>query len=390
MINDARALMIKLMKNTFFAASNVESQLSEMILNTNHLSMGSYTQKFEADFSKWHKRKHCIMVNSGSSANLVLIGALLNLGHLRKGDRVAVSAVTWSTNVMPLMQLGLEPVLIDVAPNGVNMSLENLCSKIKDINAVFLTNVLGLKNEVRAIANLCKTHSVQFFEDNCESLGCYDGDELFGNFGTASTCSSFVGHHLSTIEGGYIFTDDDVLAAMLKVVRAHGWTRNLSEEELNLLNCDRVDDFNQAYTFHSCGFNARPTDISAFCGLLQIEKINYYNKIREERFCQMADKLGKFIYAPETKNPVFAIALRMESQQQRDAVVKFLNENKIDNRPVVSGSMGTQPFWVKKYGRAEQENAMLVDKLGFYVSNDPQLTDAEFTYLKEKLEQVLL
>ena len=176
---------ISLMKHTFFQEAKIENQLAEFITNETRLSMGDKVFQFERQFADWHNRKHCIMVNSGSSANLVLLTALLNLGILSKGDRVALSGVTWSTNVMPVIQLGLNPVLMDVLPDCINVGLDSLIP-LNNIRAVFVTNVLGLENDIKNIRQYCLDNDIILLEDNCEGLGCKTDELLLGNYSLAS------------------------------------------------------------------------------------------------------------------------------------------------------------------------------------------------------------
>ena len=382
--------MIKLMQYSFFKNCNVEEKLSKFILGNNRLSMGSVTAKFESDFAKWHKRKHCLMVNSGSSANLVLLSSLINLGILRKGDSVGVNSVTWSTNIMPLIQLGLKPILIDVGESDLNIDKKNVLEVIHNIKALFLTNVLGLFNDLEEISEICKKEGVILLEDNCEGLGCSTSNKLYGNFSLASTTSSFVGHHFSTIEGGYVFTNDDKLFAMLKVVRAHGWTRNLSDDEKKLLSCKVEDEFNQPYTFEYCGYNLRPSELNAYCGLIQLDELNNFNNVRETRFIYASKRLREFIYRPDTKNPVFAIPIRTKNIDHKKDVVEKLKLRKIESRPIISRSMGIQPFWIREYGIKILKNSTKIDEIGLYVTNDPQLSDEKFKYLIDVLEDVLI
>jgi len=381
--------MIRLMKHSFFAEAEVEKKLADFVLHEPMLSMGKYTEQFQEEFAFWHSRKHCIMVNSGSSANLILLSALINLGRLQLGDRVGVSGVTWSTNIMPIIQLGLIPVLIDVEKDGVNIDDESLSDEINNLNALFITNVLGLSNSLSKIQLLCQKHNVQLYEDNCESLGCFQDDKLMGNFGLASTTSSFIGHHFSTIEGGYVFTDDDELAAMMKVVRAHGWTRNLDDEEMKMLSIDKVSDFQAPYTFQYCGFNLRPSEINAYCGILQLPLLKKYNKIREERFRIIAQLAPDNIYASDTFNPVFALPIRARNIKERDYFIETFKIRKIECRPLISGSMGMQPFWKRIYGECPLLNASKVDECGLYITNDPQLSKDEFTILVDTINELI-
>ncbi|HEX7041639.1 MAG TPA: aminotransferase class V-fold PLP-dependent enzyme, partial [Patescibacteria group bacterium] len=229
MPNEGKEAMIPLIKSTFYKESLTKRKLTSFLKSTSILSLSKECIKFEKNFSNWQGRKYTILVNSGSSANLAIIQSFLNLGKLKKGDKVGFSAVTWSTNVMPLLQLGLKPIPIDVELNTLNISSLTLKKSLKKhkIKALFLTNLLGFCSDIEEIAKECKKNKIIFFEDNCESLGTeYKGKKL-GNFGLASTFSFYVGHHMSTIEGGAICTDDEKLATMLSLVRAHGWGRNL-------------------------------------------------------------------------------------------------------------------------------------------------------------------
>ena len=374
------------MEYTFFKECEVEQALSKFVLMNDKLSMGKYTAEFESMFAAWHERKHCIMVNSGSSANLVMVAALMNLGRLKPGDFVGVSAVTWSTNVMPLIQLNLRPVLIDVHHGEINISLDEIKHAEVKLDALFITNVLGVQNDLARIVEYCEKNDIVLLEDNCEALGCITEGRRYGNFGVASSSSSFVGHHLSTIEGGYIFCDDDELAAMCKVVRAHGWTRNLSDSEKRLLKCSDVDEFNAAYTFEYCGFNVRPTDISAYTGILQLPFLDKYNKIRQKRFEYAVDKIGERLFGTEEINPVFALPIKAKCPKQKKKIVQTLTQNDIASRPLVSGSIGLQPFWVKKYGERVTPNSKFIDECGLYVTNDPQLDEDKFEFLIDTLK----
>ncbi len=186
--------MIKLIKSTFYKC-----------------------ELFEKNFAKWQKRKYCVFLNSGSSANLAIIQALLNLRKIKKGDKVGFSALTWSTNVMPLIQLGLQPIPIDIELETLNVSSELVGKIIKKhkIKMLFLTNLLGFCSDIDKIRSICDKSKVILIEDNCEALGTlYKGTKL-GNYGLASTFSFYVGHHMSTIEGGAVCTDSERLANML-------------------------------------------------------------------------------------------------------------------------------------------------------------------------------
>ncbi len=381
--------MIRLIKSTFFNEKETKKQLSAFLTNSEMLSFGSECNRFENNFSKWQKRKHCVFVNSGSSANLAIIQALLNLGKIKKGDYVGFSAMTWSTNVMPLMQLGLTPIPIDIELDTLNVSSKKLLAILDrfSLKMVFLTNLLGFCDDIDEIRNICEQKKIILIEDNCESLGTvYKGTKL-GNFGLASTFSFYVGHHMSTIEGGAICTDSQPLAEMLQIVRAHGWDRNLQvTRQTKIREKHKVNStFYSRYTFYDLGYNLRPTEINGFIGNTQIPYLNEIIKKRKENFLLFA----KYIYSQPDKYyqirfdhidvlSNFAVPVICKSQRVRDELVEKCN-NLVEIRPIVGGDITQQPFF-KKYTnslRFQNPNAKFVHDQGLYFGNNPELTKKE-------------
>ncbi|MEK7087209.1 MAG: DegT/DnrJ/EryC1/StrS family aminotransferase, partial [Patescibacteria group bacterium] len=291
--------MIKLIKSTFYKEQETKNALCKFIQKSQYLSIGKECKKFENKFASWQGRKYCVMVNSGSSANLAVVQALLNLGNLKKGDYVGFSAVTWSTNVMPLIQLGLKAVPIDIELDTLNVSSKKLIEKLKKfpIKMLFLTNLLGFCDDIDEIKKVCDKKEIILIEDNCESLGTvYKGRKL-GNFGLASTVSFYVGHHLSTIEGGAICTDNVEFETMLQMVRAHGWDRNLTErKQLKIRVEHNVNStFYSRYTFYDLGYNFRTTEINGFIGNTQMKYIDEIINKRKNNFLKIATSIYKNI-----------------------------------------------------------------------------------------------
>ena len=260
---------ISLVRSAFLNEDDTRKKLCDFIKEKKKLSMGEECKKFEEKFQKKQKRDYACLVNSGSSANLILLQALLNMKKLKKGDKVLFSSLTWSTNVMPVMQLGLTPIPVDIQLETLNVScelLKEVCEKDKDIRCFFLTNAIGFCSDIDMIKEYCEENSIILLEDNCESLGSVYKQELLGNFGLASTFSFFVGHQMSTIEGGIVATDDRELYENLLMARAHGWGRDNSEEFLSRYE---KDDFYALYTFYAPGFNVRPTEMQGLLGNIQ-------------------------------------------------------------------------------------------------------------------------
>ena len=381
--------MIKLIKSTFYKEKEIKKKLCEFIMNSSQLSIGKECRKFEEKFAKWQERKYCVMVNSGSSANLAIIQALLNLGRLRKGDCVGFSAVTWSTNIMPLIQLGLKVIPIDIEIDTLNVSSNKLIEKLNKypVKMLFLTNLLGFCDDIDKIKEICDKKGIILIEDNCESLGTvYKGRKL-GNFGVASTISFYVGHHLSTIEGGAICTDDEELETMLQIVRAHGWDRHLTKQkQLKIRVKHNVNStFYSRYTFYDLGYNLRTTEINGFIGNAQMKYIDEIINKRKNNFLRIAASIYKntSMYYPIKYDHIdlisnFAVPVICRSQKIRNELVEKCKD-KIEIRPIVGGDMVLQPFF-KKYVNnfvGENKNAKIVHEQGLYFGNNPELTEEE-------------
>ncbi len=381
--------MIKLIKSTFYKEKLVKKQLSKFILESSQLSIGVECKKFENNFSKWQKRKFCVMMNSGSSANLAIIQALLNLNRIKRGDTVGFSAITWSTNIMPLIQLGLKVIPVDVEMDTLNISSKKLLNVINKnpIKVLFLTNLLGFCDDIDEIKKICNKKNIILIEDNCESLGSVYKKNKLGNFGLASTFSFYVGHHLSTIEGGAVCTDDEDLQTMLQLVRAHGWDRNLTEKrQLMIRLAHNVNStFYSRYTFYDLGYNLRTTEINGFIGNTQMKYIGEILKKRNKNFLKLAKNIYKRIdlYYPIKYSHMdfisnFAFPVVCRSKAIRDELVEKCRDL-IEIRPIVGGDMSSQPFY-RKYVKKNNDfnsNARLIHDQGLYFGNNPELTDGE-------------
>ncbi len=375
--------MISLVKDTI---DNKDiDRLIDWLKTYPRLTKGSVTLEFEEKFSNWLGRKHSVFVNSGSSANLLVLSALQQ-GEYLKNNKIVVPSTAWSTDLAPVIQLGLKPLLCDSNLNDLSVDLEHL-EKIfidESPSVLLLVSVLGLVPDMESIVDLCDKYDVILLEDTCEAMGCeYIGQKL-GTFGLASTFSTFFGHHISTIEGGIISTDDKDFYELLVSIRSHGWDRDLSKEtQVKLQKEWGVSEFNALYTFYYSGFNFRSTDLQAYIGLTQIDKLDDWGKRREDNY-YLYQRLINTEWKPTsyfdslTSNFAYPVI-----SPHRDKIVKKLQENKVEVRPMICGSMGIQPFYVKHYGRLELPNVSLIDKDGFYVPNHPKLTTDEIAFITE-------
>ena len=381
--------MIKLIKSTFHEEKKTKRQLVNFIKHADQLSFGKECDKFEKNFAKYQKRKHCIFLNSGSSANLAIIQALINLKQIKAGDMAGFSALTWSTNAMPLIQLGLKAIPVDIELDTLNVSSKKLLDILKKypLKVMLITNLLGFCDDIEEIRRICDERKIILLEDNCESLGTRYKGKLLGNYGLASSFSFYVGHHMSTIEGGAVCTDSEKLATMVRLVRAHGWDRNLSEKsQVKIRNKYKVNStFYSRYTFYDLGYNFRPMEINAFIGNTQIPYLKEIIQKRKNNFFKMAIP----IYQQEEKYyPIrydhidflsnFAVPVVCRSQKIRDKLVEAC-DGIVEIRPIVGGDMTRQPFFSKymKEYTFDNPNARLAHEQGLYFGNNPELTNKE-------------
>ncbi len=381
--------MIRLVKSSFYEEEKTKRALAAFIKRAPLFSMGEQCKKFEDAFARKQKRKFAVFVNSGSSANLVLIQALLNLKLLKKGDRVGFSALTWATNVMPLIQLGLTPVACDCELATLNVSVRTLKQCTPYPKAVFLTNVLGLSDDIEQIRGWCAARKIILLEDNCEALGSKAFGRLLGNFGLASPFSFFVGHHLSTIEGGMICTDDEKLYHMLVMARAHGWDRNLpprAQKEIRLAHA--VSDFFSQYTFYHLAYNARPTEVNGCIGVFQLRYLDEIVKRRARNFTlfhRACLKNNDFVpldcgHMAVVSN--FAMPVVAKNKEAFEKYRARFEKNNVEIRPIIAGDITQHPFYRNHViGERLCKNASFVHRHGFYFPNNPELTKKEVVFL---------
>ena len=381
--------MINLVKDTI-DTKDLET-LIEWLKTNPRLTKGDLTDQFEEEWSKWLGVKHSVFVNSGSSANLALMQAIKIL--YPENNKVIVPAVSWSTTVAPAMQLGFEPVLCETDSETLGLDIphfEELCKKHNPV-AVMLVHVLGFPCKMREIVEICNKYNVILLEDTCESHGSMYGDKKLGSIGLAGTFSFYFGHHMSTIEGGMISTNDTKLYNILKSIRCHGWSRDLDSNVAEAWKSEwDVDCFKDLYTFYVPGFNLRSTDLQAFIGMQQLKKL--------DAICEQRNKNFKF-YHNNIKNTEWLIQPTEESWVSNFAypiihsnkfdIYKNLQKNEIETRPLICGSIGQQPFWKKEYGECSLPVADRVDDFGLYLPNNHQMTTLELWKIVETVNEVI-
>lgn len=356
-------------------------------LKTNpRLTKGDRTIEFEKKWSKWLGVKYSIFLNSGSSANLAMIYALM-LSKKLKNNKIVVPSLSWVTSVSPIINFNLNPILCDSDKETLSIDLKHLEKIFIDENpaVLMLIHPLGFPNDMNSIIKLCNKYDIILLEDSCETIGTTYNNKLMGSFGLISTFSFYFGHHISTIEGGMVCTDNEELYKIILSIRSHGWDRDLPEDEQKRLrNKYNIDDFHALYTFYYPGFNLRSTDLQAYIGISQIDKIEYISKKREKNLK---------IYDKYIKNNYWKIKLIENAYISNFAypiihpkildIHYDLKENGVESRPLICGSIAEQPFWIERYGKTELPFADIIHKYGMYLPNNPSLTKKEIKQICE-------
>jgi len=277
-----------LVSNTF-SDSEISSGMDT--LRSGQLTMGKKVSQFETEFSKYLNVNHSVMVNSGSSANLLVFSAITNQTrkrHLKNGDRVAVPAVCWSTSIWPIIQTGLIPVMVDVDPATLNMSLSSLKDAVArhNIKAIMMVHVLGNSTDIAELEEIVKDNNLILMEDTCEALTSMYTDQYLGTLGDFGTFSFYFSHHMTTIEGGMIVTKNLEDLDLLKCLRTHGWCREQSNVKELEENNPHIDP---RFLFINLGYNVRPMEIQASFGLEQIKHLDIMSKNRRENVTKIKE-----------------------------------------------------------------------------------------------------
>jgi CDP-6-deoxy-D-xylo-4-hexulose-3-dehydrase len=350
-------------------------------LETNpRLTKGELNVKFEKEWSEWLGKKYSVFVNSGSSANLAALYSLLLSGKLRN-NKIIVPAVSWVTTVTPAVQFGMEPIMCECDEDNLGLNIEHLKQIIKehDPSSIILVHVLGFPNHMNEIVELCKEHDIRLIEDTCESIGSeYEGKKL-GTFGDLSTFSFYFGHHMSTIEGGMISTDNEELYHILLSIRSHGWDRDLPKsKQIELREKYNIGDFRSLYTFYYPGFNLRATDLQAFIGLEQLKKLNLIVKNRNLNYQKYHEgiKNNEWKINPPKDSFISNFSYPVITKNIKELVEK-LTENNVECRPLICGSINEHPFWYERYGKQDLPISKKVHEYGLYLPNNHQMTVEE-------------
>ena len=368
----------------------------QSVIDKDMYTMGDSVKLFEEDFSKFLGTKYCVMTSSGSTANLLAVAALFFTKNpkLKRGDEVIVPAVSWSTTYFPLQQYGLKLKFVDIDLNTLNYDLNALEEAVSNsTKMIMVVNLLGNPNDFDKINAIINDKDVFLLEDNCESMGATFNGQQAGTFGVMGTFSSFFSHHMATMEGGLVTTNDEELYHILLSLRAHGWTRDLPKE--NRVSNKNEDWFTESFRFVLPGYNVRPLEMSGAIGIEQLKKLPSFITNRRKNakfFLQLFKNNPNFIIQSELSESSwfgFSLIIKPNSSLARKDVVNKLMEAKIECRPIVTGDF-TQNEVMKYFDyeiHDQLKNAKYLHENGFFVGNQQVLIEKEIRYLHKTLTE---
>jgi len=365
------------------------------VMATGMYTMGNHVRQFEEKFADFVGSKFCVMVNSGSSANLLAVAALRFHGSktVGAGDEVIAPAVSWSTTYYPWAQYGVHIKFVDIDLDTLNVDVSQLESAIGPrTRAIQVVSLLGNPNYFDAIQDVAKKYDLIVIEDNCESMGASFQGKQAGTFGLMGTFSCFFSHHMSTMEGGLIVTDDEECYHILLSLRAHGWTRHLPQEN-KVCGGLGGDPFYESFRFVLPGYNVRPVEMSGAIGLQQLKKLPSFvieRRKNAERFLELFQDHRAFMVQREIGLSSwfgFALIIRPDCNYNRASVVTRLRELKIDCRPIVAGNFVRNPTiaHIPHSVHGALKNADYIHEHGFFVGNHHYEISNELEFLSESL-----
>jgi dTDP-4-amino-4,6-dideoxygalactose transaminase len=336
--------------------SKIDLQKGINVLKTGFITMNKHTEIFEKEFAKKVKANFALMVNSGSSANLLAAFASCNpirKNRFKRGDHALIPALCWSTSLWPLVQSGLKTKFVDVNPQTLNVDADHLISKItKKTKVIMLINVLGISADIKKIINFAKKKKIIVIEDNCEALGAKLDQKYLGTLGDFGTYSFFYSHQITSGEGGMIVCNNREDYEILLALRSHGWSRGKSIYEKNAKKYPNLDP---RYIFINSGFNLRPTDIQAAIGRNQFKRLDFFKKTRKMNKKKIINSLKKdkrwkeqfrFVEYSKRIEPsymVLPILLNEKFLKKKKQFIEFIEKKGLETRPIISGSFVNQP-----------------------------------------------
>lgn len=345
------------------------------------LTKGELTWELEKRWAEKIGTKYSVFVNSGSSSILLTLAALKEFGTL-PNNKIVVPSLSWATDVSSPMLLGYDITMCDCNLQDLSCDLTQLEQIFSESNpsVLILVSPLGLVPRMKEVVELCEKYDVILLEDVCESMGSKYQGQYLGSFGFASFFSMYFGHHLSTIEGGFINTNDEEFYHLLLMMRSHGWDRDLPPWKQNELREQySCTDFDSLYNFYVPGMNLRSTDLQAFIGLRAIEKLDSYSIKRRDNFNYYVTNLNSNMLDLHEQNGDFVSSFAIPIvHKQRNNIIQDLMNADIEVRPLIAGDMSQKPMWMNKYRPAyDMPKCKMLNEFGFYIPNHQDLSNKD-------------
>jgi len=357
-----------------FLDTKVINNLCNFIKNNSRLTQFTEVRNFEKNFAKWNGSKFSIFVNSGSSANLIMVQSCKEIYKWKNNDEIIVPAVTWPTTVTPVSQSGLKPIFVDINLEDFSFDYSDLKKKITNkTKAIFVAHLIGFSANIQKIKKIIGKKNIVLLEDCCESQGAKINKKKVGNFGIAGSFSFYWGHHMSTIEGGMICTNNEKFYNLCLLKRSHGLARELPLKKQTLYK-KRYSKNNFKFLFLTDGFNLRSTEINAFLGLSMLKKINSWIKIRNNNYINFINIIKKYkdkFNLPKTQINMssFVLPFLMKNKNEKIKLENLLNSHGIETRPFIAGNLLRQPFLLG-YKNKNFNNAEEIEHNAFYIGNN--------------------
>ena len=373
MLTQENKLNWPLMKDCITAED--KTAMIEFIQNAGRFTNGPMVKKFEQEWSEWLGCKHSIYVSSGSTANTLLVAAMKERYNLKDGDKVVVPCMTWVTNISPVMQLGFEPIFCDIDSTTFSFDIDNLKQIAKqhpDIKAVFVSHLFGIAADMDVYKEILP--NAIFIEDVCESHGATYKGKKCGTLSLGSTFSFYFGHHMTTIEGGFVCTNDDELYNIMKMKRSHGMAREALPQKYEQYQKD-YPDLHPMFMFITDGYNLRSMEINAVLGssqLVRLDNQNEQRRINFNKFINIVEKYPEYFKSNyQVKgNSSFCLPFICKTSNIKKKLEKYLSNNGVETRPLCSGNLLRQPFLQRVKGIPSADKFPLVEKLhknGFFI-----------------------
>ncbi len=372
--------------------SSLESMLST------YVTMGKKTKEFERLWSEYIGSTHSVMVNSGSSANLIALDALrdpLFTNPITPGDEIILPAVTWSTSLFPIVQIGATPVIVDIDPATLTMDINAMQNAVTEkTRAIMPVHLVGSPCDMPQIMQFVKGKNIYVIEDCCEAHGAQINNQKVGSFGDCGTFSFMFAHHITTVEGGAVTTTNKRLNELLCMKRAHGWVRELDAQQQQTWY-DAYPNIDGRFLFATTGYNVRMPDVISAFGKTQLEKLPSFIKIRREnhfywleRLAQFEDKIILLREQPNTRLSPFAFTIILRSEKSsRTDIMRYLESRGIETRPIAGSNLIRQPF--AKHMHMKVPNSLpgadAVHERGFWFGNHQAITEAMREYIANTL-----